>query len=64
MLKLYWLYSKFISESQSLLDPYKGALGDIETQIEEQMEKIANVKRKIILNEEKISKLLFGVGKN
>jgi hypothetical protein len=38
-------------------------LNDIENQINDQSEKIASVKRKIIMNEEKISKLLFNVGK-
>jgi len=53
----------FHREAQSLLDPYKSALSDIENQINDQSEKIASVKRKIIMNEEKISKLLFNVGK-
>ena len=50
-------------EAQSLLEPYKGALSDIENQINDQSEKIASVKRKILLNEEKTSKLLFSVAK-
>jgi len=62
------LYSSFFflnhfREAQSLLDPYKSALSDIENQINDQSEKISSVKRKIIMNEEKISKLLFNVGK-
>ena len=52
------------SETQSFIEPYKAALNDIENQVTEQSEKIANVKRKIILNEEKINKLIFNVGKN
>lgn len=52
------------SETQSFIEPYKAALNDIESQVTEQSEKIANVKRKIILNEEKINKLIFNVGKN
>jgi len=51
------------SEAQSLLEPYKGALADIENQTNDQSEKIASVKRNILLNEEKISKLLFSIGK-
>ena len=51
------------AEAQSLLGPYKGALADIENQINDQSEKIASVKRKILLNEEKTSKLLFSLGK-
>lgn len=63
----YWIWKlKFFnfSENQSTLEPYKAALADIENQIKEQSEKIANVKRKIILNEEKINKLIFNIGKN
>jgi hypothetical protein len=45
------------------LEPYKAALGDVEAQVVEQTEKIASIKRKILLNEEKISKLLFNFGK-
>lgn len=47
----------------SYLEPYRSALTEIETQIGEQLEKIASVKRKILTNEEKISRLIFNVGK-
>lgn len=61
---LIWIYFYFIfRDAKSLLDPYKSALDDIEIQINDQSEKISAVKRKIIINEEKISKLLFNIGK-
>ena len=53
----------FLSETMSYLEPYRSALTEIETQIGEQLEKIASVKRKILTNEEKISRLIFNVGK-
>ena len=56
-------FFQILSETQSFLEPYKAALGDVEAQVVEQTEKIASIKRKILLNEEKISKLLFNVGK-
>lgn len=57
------LFCVFLSETMSYLEPYRSALTEIETQIGEQLEKIASVKRKILTNEEKISRLIFNVGK-
>ena len=55
-----FLYKRTIDSS---LEPYKQALLEIDAQIGEQMEKVASVKRKILLNEDKISKLIFNIGK-
>ncbi len=57
------LFNKKKRETSSFLEPYKSALVDIDAQISEQSEKIAAVKRKILINEEKTSRLIFNVGK-
>lgn len=48
----------------NFIEPYKEALRQIENQIVEQMDRIGTVKRNILLNEEKISRLIFNIGKS
>lgn len=53
----------FFREANLALEPYKAALNEVNNSINDQLEKIASVKRKILLNEDKISKLIFNIGK-
>lgn len=58
------LFFFYFREMQNFIEPYKEALRQIENQIAEQMDRIGTVKRNILLNEEKISRLIFNIGKS
>ncbi len=53
----------FGSEANLALEPYKVALSEVTNSINDQLEKIASLKRKITINEEKTTKLIFGIVK-